>query len=114
MHAAPPRPALFTIYHHRYNSRIPPGFQYSSPAKSNHPSANEHPDIISGNLETEIAKGRLLGPLQPSIHSFIHTSSLGAIPKKHSDKWRLILDYPTQCITVLMMVLTIPHVLLPI
>ena len=93
------------------------GFQYTShayiSAKSNRPSANEHPDIISSNLETEIAKGRLLGPLHPSTHSFIHTSSLGAIPKKHSDKWRLILD-PTQCITVLMMALTSPCVPLPI
>ena len=72
------------------------GFQYTShariSAKANHPSANEHPDIISYSLDTEIQKGRLLGPLHPSIHSLIHTSSLGAIPKKHSDKWRLILD----------------------
>ena len=72
------------------------GFQYTSharsTAKANHPSANEHPDIISCSLDTEIQKGRLLGPLHPSIHSLIHTSSLGAIPKKHSDKWRLILD----------------------
>lgn len=33
-----------------------------------------------------------MGPLHPSVHSSIHTSYLDAIPKKHSNKWRLILD----------------------
>ena len=37
-------------------------------------------------------------PLPMSTHSFIHTSNLGAIPKKHPDKWRLFLDlsHPVQ------------------
>ena len=72
------------------------GFQHTlhacTSAKSNHPSANEHPNIISSNLDTEIVKGRPLGSLNPSTHSFIHISSLGAVPKKHSNKWCLILD----------------------
>ena len=44
---------------------------------------------ISRNLESEIAKGFLIEPLPPS---FIHISSQGAIPKKHSEKWHLIPD----------------------
>ena len=80
-------------YHHRHG--IAQGFRIAfqyilhacTSAKSNHPSANEHPDIFSNNLETKklIAKGHLLGPLPSSINSFIHTSSLGEIPKKHSE-----------------------------
>ena len=40
-----------------------------------------------------------MGPLDHCKLPFIHTSSLGAIPKKHSDKWRLILDlsHPLGC-----------------
>ena len=37
-------------------------------------------------------KGRLIGPLNPAEFPFVQISSLGAIPKKHSTKWRLILD----------------------
>ena len=33
-----------------------------------------------------------MGPLNPDDFPYIHTSSLGAVPKKHSHKWRLILD----------------------
>ena len=35
-------------------------------AKTNHPSANEHPAVISRSLEMEVAKGRMLGPLDPT------------------------------------------------
>ena len=73
------------------------GFSYSgSPltsASTNHPSASEHPDVITSALKKEVAKGRLCGPLDPRLHPYAHISSLGAVPKKHSaDKWRLILD----------------------
>ena len=62
-------------------------------ATSNHPSANEHPDVISDGLQQEVKKGQLVGPLDSREYPYIHMSSLGAIPKKHSpDKWRLILD----------------------
>ena len=48
---------------------------------------------ISNGLQQEITKGRLIGPLDPQIYPYIHVSSLGAVPKKHSlNKWRLILD----------------------
>ncbi len=61
-------------------------------ASSNHPSANEHPDIISKSLATEVEKGRLVGPLDIQKFPHVQISSLGSVPKKHSDKWRLILD----------------------
>lgn len=49
--------------------------------------------MISDSLQIEISKGRLIGPLDPSLFPAVHISSLGAIPKKHSEnKWRLILD----------------------
>ena len=72
------------------------GFQYTShallPAKRNHPSASDHPDIVSKSLEVELSKGRLVGPLDLSTYPHLHTNSLGVIPKKHSEKWRLIVD----------------------
>ncbi len=58
----------------------------------NHPSAQEHPTVISKSLETEIAKGHLIGPLDITKFPYMQVSSLGVVPKKHSDKWRLILD----------------------
>ena len=72
------------------------GFKHTShmctSVKSNHPSANEHPEVISKSLKTETSKGRLLGPFKPHSFPYVHVSNLSAIPKKHSDKWRLILD----------------------
>lgn len=73
------------------------GFSHAShkctPALTNHPSANEHPQVITDRLQLEAEKGRLIGPLDPLSHSNIQVSSLGAVPKKHSSsKWRLILD----------------------
>ena len=61
-------------------------------ASTNHPSAIEHPDIIKKSLLAETGAQRLVGPLNPTLYPYVHTSSLGAIPKKHSEKWRLILD----------------------
>lgn len=62
-------------------------------AKRNHKSARECPKVIKDSLSKEVAAGRLIGPLPPSFLPFAHTSSLGVIPKKHTDnKWRLILD----------------------
>ena len=72
------------------------GFSHANhsctPAKHNHPSANEHPAVISEGLTTEVHNGRLAGPFNPADYPYVHISSLGAVPKKHSDKWRLILD----------------------
>ncbi len=62
------------------------GFSYNShccvSATSNHPSANDHPEVISRCLQTEVEKGRLIGPLDPTQFPYIHTSSLGAVPPK--------------------------------
>ena len=78
----------------RHGFRI--GFSHTclcSPAPSNHPSASEHPEVISERLTAETSKGRLIGPLDPTQFPFVQISSLGAVPKKHSEnKWRLILD----------------------
>ena len=63
-----------------------------TPARRNHPSADKHPSVISEGLATEVQKGRLISPLNPADYPYVQTSSLGAVPKKHSDKWRLILD----------------------
>ena len=45
------------------------GFAYNehncTPAISNHPSANEHPSVITENLDIEVTKSRLVGPLDP-------------------------------------------------
>ena len=64
-----------------------------SPAKSNHPSANDHPKIVSDGLHNEVEKGRLIGLLNPAEFPFVQISSLSTIPKKHWTKWRLILDH---------------------
>ena len=61
-------------------------------ASSNHPSAQEHPAVISKALESEVEKGRLIGPLHMADFPYVQVSSLGAVPKKHTDKFRLILD----------------------
>ena len=72
------------------------GFSHAThactPAKHNHPSANEHPSVILEGLANEVQKGRLICPLNPRDYPYAQISSLGAIPKKHSNKWRLILD----------------------
>ncbi len=71
------------------------GFDHTTACRSattHHPSANEHPEIIAKALLAESRAQRLIGPLNPKHYPYVHTSSLGAIPKKYSDKWRLILD----------------------
>ena len=53
----------------------------------------DHSCSISKSLNTEVMKGRLIGPLDPSAYPYVMVSSLGTVPKKHcQDKWRLILD----------------------
>ena len=56
-------------------------------------SYHDHSCSISESLNTEVMKGRLIGPLDPSAYPYVMVSSLGTVPKKHcQDKWRLILD----------------------
>ncbi len=55
-------------------------------ASTNHSSAIEHPEII---------KKSLVGPLNPTLYPYVHTSSLGAIPKKkkkHLEKKKMAPD----------------------
>ena len=79
------------------------GFAHEShlctPPKTNHPSVINHPTVISEGLQAEVDKGRLIGPLNPGDFPCAQISSLGAVEKKHSTKWRLILDlsYPAGC-----------------
>ena len=58
-----------------------------------------HPTVISEGLQAEVDKGRLIGPLNPGDFPYAQVSSLGAVEKKHSTKWRLILDlsHPAGC-----------------
>ena len=73
------------------------GFQYGSPLKSatsNLESARQHPDIITEYLQSELARGRMLGPF-PDDQDLppLHVNRFGVIPKgNNSGKWRLITD----------------------
>lgn len=70
------------------------GFAYGAQlkaARGNICSASEHPSIIEDYIQGEQAAGRIVGPLLPGGRS-IHINPIGVIPKKHSAKWRLIVD----------------------
>ena len=69
-----------------------PSSHLCTPAKINHPFAIDHPMVISEGLQAEVDKGRLIGPFNPGDFPYAQISSLGAVEKKHSTKWRLILD----------------------
>ncbi len=60
-------------------------------ASTNHPSAIEHPEIIKKSLLAETGAQRLVGPLNPTLYPYVHTSSLGKNTQKRK-RWRLILD----------------------
>ena len=73
------------------------GFNYAAhrctPATNNLPSAEAHPEVVQKSIDTEVGKGRLLGPFDPREYPQVQISSLGVIPKKHTkNKWRMILD----------------------
>ncbi len=55
-------------------------------------SALQRPEVIREYLARECAEGRVLGPLDQSQFSMVHTSRFGVIPKGSTGKWRLILD----------------------
>ena len=60
---------------------------------TNHPSALANTKVVDDRIATELAAGRLLGPILPHLVSVVHTSPLGLIPKTHQpNKWRLICD----------------------
>ena len=79
------------------------GFNYTNPlrsAGSNMHSAVEHPEVVQPYLETECAKGRMLGPfskVEAQTLPALHVNRFRVISKGHSmGKWRLITDlsYP--------------------
>ena len=72
------------------------GFNYSlhrcKKAANNMKSALEHPMVVRDYLQEETCQGRVIGPMIPGRWPDIHVSRFGVIPKKQSDRWRLILD----------------------
>ena len=65
------------------------GFAHNSndcvPAKTNHPSAIDHPTVISEGLQSEVNKGRLIGTLDPKSFPYVQISSLSC-SGSNSDK----------------------------
>ena len=60
---------------------------------TNHPSALANTKVVDDRIATELAAGRLQGPIPPHLVSVVHTSPLGLVPKTHQpNKWRLICD----------------------
>ena len=77
----------------RYGFRV--GYNYDSvcrPAKGNMKSALDNPQVIREYLGAELKERRIIGPLDPKEHPYIHTSRFGVIPKSTPGKWRLIVD----------------------
>ena len=59
-------------------------------------SAHDHPQVITSHIHTECSLGHTAGPYSYPPFTPFNTSPLGVVPKKHSGKWRLImnLSYP--------------------
>ena len=56
----------------------------------NHPSASANSSVVDSYIATEVALGRLLGPVS---QVGIHSSPIGLVPKaRQHDKWRMIVD----------------------
>ena len=75
------------------------GFNYTNPlqsASSNMHSAVGHPKVVQSYLETECAKGCMLGPfskVEAQTLPALHVNRFGVIPKGDgTGKWRLITD----------------------
>ena len=59
----------------------------------NHPSALEHPEVVTAHILDELQAGRLICPPMHMLNHPIHTSPVGLVPKPHvPNKWRLIVD----------------------
>ena len=73
---------------------------YSGPRTSrvspNLISAAQHPEVVSSNLQKEIALGRVAGPYPDAPLPDFQCHPVGVVPKKHSSEWRTIyhLSYP--------------------
>ena len=72
------------------------GFNYGShtcrSCRGNMVSATEQAQVVCDYVATELAEGRVVGPLSAPWSQSIHVSRFGVIPKGSSGKWRLILD----------------------
>ena len=83
-----------------YISGISQGFRlgFNNPtsslksARRNLSLAYEHPEVVDKYLEAEIVQCRIAGQFEKLPNSEVHISRFGVIPKKHSQKWRLIVD----------------------
>ena len=62
----------------------------------NLPTALAQPEIVSENLATEVALGRVAGPFSTPPFPNLQVSPIGLVPKKHSTKFRTIfhLSFP--------------------
>ena len=59
----------------------------------NHPSALANKTKVDEKIATELAAGRLYGPLPENLASQVHISPMGLVPKPHQlNKFRLIVD----------------------
>ena len=59
----------------------------------NHPSSLANFRVIDQRISSEVAAGRLLGPIPSHLLPGIHTSPLGLVPKLHQpNQWRMICD----------------------
>ena len=56
----------------------------------NLPPAYQNPRVVSDTLAQEVALGRVAGPFDSPPLPNLQLSPIGVIPKKHSDKFRLI------------------------
>ena len=69
---------------------------YKGPLISHRPlnlrSAIDHPDVIDTYIAAECCSGHTAGPFPAPPFPSFNVSPLGAVPKKHSGKWRLILN----------------------
>ncbi len=62
-------------------------------AAKNMPSAMSNPEPVDQYLQTEVAEGRIIGPLPASFRHCVHVNCFGVIPKRHKpNRWRLITD----------------------
>lgn len=63
-------------------------------AKKNMKPAYDHMEVITDYLATEVAEGRAMGPLSPSMVPSTHINRCGVIPMSHQpNRWRLIVDH---------------------
>ena len=62
----------------------------------NMPTSYRNPEVIDSYLEEEVRLGRVAGPFSELPMGNLHINRFGVVPKKESDKFRLILDlsYP--------------------